>query len=373
MTARGSWSTEKLIEQLMAWANINTFSHNKKGLETCLENMAACFDTLSDHTYVDHGLGIARFTKNETASKSILLNCHCDTVFSEDSGFLSCTRQGNKLQGPGVADAKGGIIVMFAALQRLAPLFDDLDWGWEVILNSDEEIGSPRSKETLLAHAKKHTFGCIFEPRLPDGSFVSSRAGSAVYQITSTGKASHAGRQFREGKNAIMPLVTFLENLHYETWLHPEDVFNVGLIQGGEAVNIVPDKAVTQLNIRSGSETRLKTYIQTLETTLNSIPQGQFNLEEKSYRPPKPLTPTLQRYFDEIQAICKDLNMPFSHRATNGVCDGNLLAQAGLPVIDTWGVLGDHIHTHNEYMLMDQLESCITLIETWTTHQLQKP
>ena len=363
-------SKTNLLEVLKSWCEINSWSHNPEGIEACFKLMDESFAPLADHTYVDHGTGIVRYTKFEDRKKSILFSCHVDTVFPPGSGFLTCREEGGKLFGPGVADAKGGIAVMLGVLQTLDSDFENSDYGWEVILNSDEEIGSLRSKDLLMKHAKQHTLACVFEPRLPNGNVVSNRAGSLVMKLVSEGKASHAGRHFHEGKNAILPLSKVLVALTIPEWLGPDAVFNVGTITGGKAANVVPGSAECIINIRAKTHEEIQVYLAHLKTAIDSVKDGKFTLTELTYRPPKPLTPMLQESLTQLQAIAEDLTIPFNTEPTNGVCDGNFIAQADIPVIDTLGVKGNYLHTHNEEMIISSLEECVRLNSQWLRTKL---
>ena len=144
----------------------------------------------------------------EDAPIQVLLNGHIDTVFAADHAFQQCEildAQGI-IKGPGVADMKGGIVIMLAALE----LFESLQYqgdknavGWEVLITCDEEIGSPHSRPVLESAALRNHLGITFESSLPDGKLVRRRMGVGYAHAKVLGRSAHVGRNFAEGKNAI--------------------------------------------------------------------------------------------------------------------------------------------------------------------------
>ena len=156
----------------------------------------------------------------------------------------------NRIQGPGVTDAKGGLLVMLKALEAFerSPWANEL--GWEALINPDEEIGSPGSKLLLEKAARTNDIGLVFEPSLSDGNLVGSRRGSGNFVVMVKGRAAHAGREPHIGRNAINALAEFVVQLNS---LPPGALgltLNVGYIEGGGPVNVVPDRAICKFNVR---------------------------------------------------------------------------------------------------------------------------
>ena len=119
--------------------------------------------------------------------------------------------------------------------------------GWEVLINPDEEIGSPGSAPLLIQAAKRNHLGLVFEPSLPDGNLVGARKGSGNFTVIARGKAAHAGRNPQLGRNAIDALARFIVGLASLDDSGGAITTNVGYIQGGGPVNVVPDLAVLPL------------------------------------------------------------------------------------------------------------------------------
>ena len=132
----------------------------------------------------------------------VLLVSHYDTVFGVDHTFQTPRRDGERLIGPGVADAKGGIVVLWMALSAMAELGDETNW--RLVVVPDEEIGSPSSAPFLREAARSADLGFGFEPSLPDGSMAAVRPGSGTFTVRIDGRAAHAGRSLADGRNAIL-------------------------------------------------------------------------------------------------------------------------------------------------------------------------
>ena len=234
------------------------------------------------------------------------------------------------------------------------------------MINSDEETGSAGSEPLLIKSAKQNDFGLLFEPSHPDGSLVSTRKGSLNFTVVAKGKAAHAGRDFYQGRSAIFALSRFIINAEELNNPEKEITVNIGRIEGGEAVNIIPDTAVCYGNIRMKNPEDLPMVMEALQIIVSSENQEGISLKlyENSARPPKPFDLKQQSLFDAMRTCGNELDMHLQWKPSGGVCDGNILSSAGLPTIDTLGVIGDHIHTAEEYVLLHSLTER-TLLTTY--------
>ena len=291
----------------------------------------------------------------------VLLAIHYDTVYPADAApqSVSLSDDGLILRGPGVTDAKGGLAVLLVALEAFMLEGDRDRLSWEILLNGDEELGSPGSAAALTAAAGRNDLGLLFEPTLDEaGTLAGSRKGSANLAVAIRGRAAHAGRHFSEGRNAITAaadLAVAINRLNAEPG---ETTFNVAAIDGGSAVNVVPDLAIVRLNIRvdtTGAADWALTQVQSLVAALDHRDGITARLHGGFHCPPKPMDDKTQRLLGHIVACGRSLGLEIASRSTGGVCDGNKLAAAGLPTIDTLGVRGGDIHSPAEYLLVESL------------------
>ena len=322
-------------------------------------------DTLPHQTVDDSGNKISdplekaiHIVKRPDAAKRVMLCIHMDTVYSNDHPFQKCQRLENgHLNGPGVADAKGGLVVMLYALKALeqSPLADQM--GWEVLINPDEELGSPGSRKIIADRATHCDFGLLFEPSLPDGTLVSWRKGTGNMVFVVRGKAAHSGREFDKGRNAIIALARLLDKID-QLNTDPDITLNVGRVSGGGALNIVPDLAIGRVNIRIKSQEQASEITSKIDKVVAEIQQMDGISIESSggfTSPPKVLCEKAIELQQRIESCGADLQIPIQWNGTGGASDGNKFAAAGLPNIDTLGPQGGNIHSNNEYLIVDSL------------------
>lgn len=312
---------------------------------------------------------LLRWDQNPTADRRILLCIHYDTVFGTDNAFQTCRHEdADKINGPGVADAKGGIVVLTYALRALQKFELDREIGWSVILNPDEELGSPHSTSYLHAAAPDFDFGLLFEPSLPSGELVSDRKGSGNFDIVVRGKSAHAGRHFDDGRNAVAELSRLLVALDQLNGEKDGATINVGFSRGGGPVNIVPDLAVGRLNVRVQDQTSAD-WFQGKLAELIAEADAKDGFEVKHFggmtSPPKQLNEKQKSLMAALEAVVHDLeDRNLRWRSTGGVCDGNKLAAAGLPNVDTLGPTGDGLHSSREWVQVSSISQKAKIITT---------
>ena len=276
-----------------------------------------------------------------------------DTVYPKDFPFQKAvTIDATTMQGPGVTDMKGGLVVLWKTLEALeqSPFRDQI--GWRVLINPDEEIGSPRSSALFKSFAIGSHLALLYEPVLNDGSFVNRRVGSANYRAETIGKAAHAGRDIAKGENAIYPLARWI--LKIQKFHHPEKeaIVNVGMIQGGSAYNIVPDRAKAYVNIRAGKESMMTK----IEDGLHEWGEKErVHLIRENFRPPKPLDANTRKFIRLVTECGQEIGQEIKWQVGGGVTDGNTVASLGIPTIDSMGVRGGKIHTSDEFIFLDSL------------------
>lgn len=364
-----------MLQRVVEWSNINSYSFNTAGLKALADVLVRDFSGLGGEIrchalppaeFIDAGaqpitkpMGEAiSISKRPAAPLRILLNIHMDTVYPPDSPFRKTHEADGKLIGPGVADAKGGLAVMLTALEALERSDSAARIGWTVFINPDEEIGSPGSSALLASFAKGHHFGLLFEPALPDGALVDRRRGSGNFSIIVRGRAAHAGRDFAAGRSALLAAAKISLQLHSLNANLPGVTINIGSIDGGSPPNVVPALAICRVNIRTtlaADEPVALNAVENLVSELNSSDGISAELHGHFASPPKTPDPRTQRLLAEIVSCGKDLGLNIATRDSGGASDGNRLAAAGLPNIDSLGVRGDRIHSSEEYLIPKSL------------------
>jgi glutamate carboxypeptidase len=283
----------------------------------------------------------------------VALTGHYDTVFPASHACQKIWRDGDNMRGPGVADMKGGLSLMLAALEAFEAASGDKRIGYTLLMSPDEEIGSPASAPLLAELGARAQVGLTYEPALADGSVVSSRKGSGNFSLAFRGRAAHVGRAFADGRSAIIAASEAALALHKLNGARDGVTFNVGAIDGGSAVNVVPERAVLRFNVRAPDAESAAW----AEAAVRGIAAAQRNgisahLHGGMTRPPKPLTPAQQTILSWTQQAGAALGLDIKAQPSGGVCEGNNLAAAGCPNIDTLGPCGGGLHSDQEFALI---------------------
>lgn len=367
---------QTMIEQLHRLCQINSGTTNADGLALMRHELQQLFEPLADAmetrifapvTCIDmSGDSIAQtcgdallIRKRPSQPRRVLLCGHMDTVYPLDSAFQNLTQiDENTLNGPGVADMKGGLLVMLHALTLFETMPAASSMGWDVLITADEEIGSPASAALLNELADHYQAALIYEPAMDaEGTLAKNRRGSGKFTLTATGRSAHVGRAFDEGRNAIAYLAEVIVAVHALNGQRLGVTVNVGKTAGGEALNMVPDVAVAKLDIRFSKIEEQLWIKQQLEAIIKNMKRNDYSLSLNGSfgRPVKRVCRGTERLFNRVQTIGERLDLKIQWQDSGGCCDGNNLAQRGLPVIDTLGVRGGCIHSPEEFILLDSL------------------
>ena len=376
-----------MLAEVEAWALVNSGSRNLDGLADVAALLGDAFAVLPgeltmieaapveavDTTGKTYGIAHGRnlhLTVRPHAPVQLLLTGHYDTVFGADHAFQSLTwLEPGVLGGPGVADMKGGIAVMLAALNAFedSPLADRV--GYEVVLNSDEEVGSPGSSALIATAARGKRAALTYEPAaLPDGTLAGARPGSGNFSFVIAGRSAHAGRNPEDGRNAVIAAADLA--LRLAKAKGPRLSVNVARVDGGGPNNVVPDSAVLRVNMRPATvedQARAQSLIDAAVGQVAAEHEVAIHVHGSFARPPKPMTAAAEQLFGLVQQAGADLGQSIGWQPTGGVCDGNNIAACGVPVIDTMGVRGGKIHSVEEYLIVDSLAeraslSALTLV-----------
>jgi glutamate carboxypeptidase len=368
-------AAEPMLDQVLGWAAINSGSRNLAGLERMAEVLADAFAALPGILRLEHAQPVEtvdeagrtvtikhgrhlHLSVRPTAPVQLLFTGHMDTVFAHDHAFQD-TRwlADGVLNGPGVADMKGGLAVMLAALKAVerSKLSDRI--GYEVVINSDEEVGSLSSAGLLAQAARNKRAALTYEPAaLPDGTLAGARPGSGNFAMVVHGRSAHAGRNPEDGRNALLAAADLA--LRLDAMRRDGLSVNPSRIEGGSPSNVVPDLAILRVNLRPRTpeiEAAAKRQIADAVAAVAAERDVRIEASGGFGRPPKPLTPEAEALFMLVQKAGADLGQTIAWQASGGVCDGNNIAACGVPVVDTMGVRGGKIHSMEEYLISDSL------------------
>ena len=365
-----------MLETVEQWSSQNSGSWNRDGLDAmrfllkdralALPGQTTAADLAQGETItpmghvekVDYAPALKATVRPE-APVQIVLTGHYDTVFPKDSHFQTPKRvDSDTLNGPGTADMKAGLLVMLTALETFERTSLAKNIGYNVLMSPDEEIGSPGSAPLLATLGKQSHIGLTYEPALADGAMAGARKGSGNFTLIIRGRAAHAGREHHIGRNAIAAMAEFVMGIEKLNGQRPGVTFNIAKIDGGGAVNIVPELAIGRFNVRL-QETCDVEWIEAqlgrLIASLNAKDGIHAHLHGGFTRPPKPMSPANAEVFDWVKQAGALLGQDIRWKPSGGVCEGNNLWASGCPNVDTLGVRGGDIHSDREYMKISSL------------------
>ena len=364
----------QMLDQVLTWAAVNSGSSNLAGLAATAKMLADAFAVLPGDVAlvapepvdrvlpdgsiktVGHGQHLL-VTVRPHSPTQLLFTGHMDTVFPADHAFQQLRwLEDGTLNGPGVADMKGGISVMLAAL-RAAELSGCLaHTGYQILINSDEEVGSPSSTKLIAELAQNKLAALTYEPALPDGTLAGARGGSGNFSVIFSGLAAHAGRNPDDGRNAVLAAADLA--LRLKRLSHEGLSVNPAKIEGGGPNNIVPDHAILRVNFRPRTPEITTQTDEDLRRIIADIEREhdvRAHLHGSFGRPPKPIDPEAEKLFGLVKQCGADLGLSIAWRSSGGVCDGNNIAACGVPVVDTMGVRGGNIHSKDEFLIVESL------------------
>lgn len=296
----------------------------------------------------------ATFPHPCASEPGILVMGHLDTVHPVGTlNSLPFRREGNRAWGPGILDMKGGNYLSLEAIRQLARARVETKLPITVLFTSDEEVGSPSTRDLIEAEASRHRYTLIPEPARPDGGVVTGRYAIARFNLEATGVPSHAGARLSEGRSAIREMARKL--IEIEDMTTEDCTFSVGVIHGGQWVNCVTttcngqalSMAKRQEDLDRGVEAMLS-----LRATGNDV---QFKVTRGVTRPVWEPTPGGMALYEAARGIAAELGYHINPQSSGGGSDGNFTGAMGLPTLDGLGVAGAGAHTLDEYILVDSL------------------
>jgi glutamate carboxypeptidase len=278
----------------------------------------------------------------------VLVLAHLDTVWPIGSFTPLWNIEGDVLRGPGVFDMKAGFV---QALYALKGIEGDV----ALVATTDEEIGSHKSKALIKELSESASAVLVLEASL-DGKVKTGRKGTAMYQISVHGKASHAGLEPEKGINATTEIshvvlsLAALENSEHGTTVVPT------MLKSGTTINTVPELAVLEIDARSFSQddlVRVDTAIKNLKAT---IPGARIEVAGGLHRPPLQPSSTAELYAIAEKVAAEIGMQPLGSAEVGGASDGNFAAAAGARVLDGLGAVGGGAHAANEWVSVSSIE-----------------
>lgn len=356
---------QALLEKIV---NINSGTRNADGLEAVRQALIPPFEKLGfEATVHDLADGHKVLSMVVPGGKpDLLLMGHIDTVFEKDSKFQKYEVRGDRIYGPGVIDMKAGIVLMLGLAQAFAGT-DQLR-KLMVIINDDEEIGSPYSKKVVQRLVAGVKSGLIFEPGLPGGEVVTSQSGVRWMRLSVKGKAAHAGLEPELGINACVELANKVVRISRLSDYDRKLSVNVGVIDGGTEPNVVCETAGTTIDIRFVENDDLQRTLAALQAItgemvvynklLRSAPTGELKTVVGVPSLPEART---RRLYSLLKTAAEKTHQQIGGRHVGYVSDANQLAETGMDLLVGLGPYGAGMHSDSEYMTISTYQSRLEL------------
>jgi glutamate carboxypeptidase len=352
---------DEMLELLKDLVSIQSGTYNKPGVNRVCNVVSKAIEALNIKTtrleHEQYGDTLILSGNSAGDSGNILIVGHLDTVFPEDTDFNRYREDERNAYGPGVIDMKGGIVAAIYALKALDSCNMLAKIPLRVIFNSDEEIGSPVSREIIASEAQKSAMALVLECGGMNGEVVTGRKGRLGLEIHVRGKGGHAANPSIEKSSAVLALAHKIIDIESLNNIFPELTVNVGCIKGGITPNSIPETAMATVDIRFSTETILKAMKTRLEEINNRLDAAgtTSRLVEVSNRPAMAATERNRELFHIVAEAGEKLGIPVVEEFRSGGSDANIIAAAGTPVIDGLGPIGSHDHSDREYMVKDSL------------------
>lgn len=351
---------DEIVTTLRQLVEIESPSDNKQAVDRLSALLAAKFEGLGGH---------AKFHKSSESGdhlqvdfvgkrgRPILLLGHCDTVYPLGTlATMPCRVERERIFGPGVLDMKAGLALMLGALGHLRDEHGELPRPVTVFLVSDEEIGSNSSRRITETLAKRSAAVLVCEPSYgPQGAVKTARKGVGEYTIKVSGVAAHSGLDFEKGQSAILELARQITNISRLVDVKHGLTLNVGLVQGGTRVNVVPAEATAKLDVRIAHMKDAKSIDRKLRSLKAFNRKCKLEIRGGINRPPMERTKGVAELYRTAAGIAKQLGLKLEEAAVGGGSDGNFTAALGIPTLDGLGGAGEGAHAQHESVLISEL------------------
>ena len=291
----------------------------------------------------------------------ILVMGHLDTVHPIGTlTKLSFRREGGKAWGPGICDMKGGNYLALEAIRQLARARVATRLPITVLLTSDEEVGSPSTRDLIEAEASRHRYVLVPEPARADGGVVTGRYAIARFNLEATGRPSHAGARLAEGRSAIKEMARKIVEI--EDMTTDDCTFSVGVIHGGQWVNCVSTTCTGEALSMAKRQDDLDRGVAAMLALRASGNDVSFRVTRGVTRPVWEPDPRGMALYGVARDVARGLGFDIPRQSSGGGSDGNFTGAMGIATLDGLGVQGAGPHTLDEHIVVESLayrENCL--------------
>ena len=361
--------TSAMLEQLAALVSVETPSEDlaacASGAAAVCELAAALIQEPGERLEAGGRSHLRWKWPADEGRAGVVLIGHYDTVWPRGTLArwpFSVDEPAGTATGPGCFDMKAGIVQLFHAVASL-----DRRDGIEILLTSDEEIGSPSSRHLIEDAARRADAALILEPSAA-GALKVERKGIGMYRLEVQGRAAHAGLEPENGANALVELCHLL--IAVSAMAQPGRGTSVTptVARAGTARNVVPALACAELDVRTALAKEAQRVDRELRALRTTVPGTTLTVTGGVNRPPMPRSSS-ETLHALASALAVGLGLgPLDSASVGGGSDGNYTAAAGCPTLDGLGAVGGRAHAEGEHVTIAAMPERAALLAELLDH-----
>jgi glutamate carboxypeptidase len=358
----GAYRFDEFVDALREMVNIDSGSYTPEGVNAVVDLCQARFEAggwnvervSHEPAEGERQLGDLLIGRLDgSGGARVLMVGHTDTVFDPGTVAERPFRiDGHRALGPGVSDMKGGLLGGFFAIGVLQEAGFDRFGRVTFICNPDEEIGSPWSRDVIRKAATQADVALVLEGARENGDVVSSRKGVSDYRIEVVGRAAHAGVEPERGRSAVLEAAHKIVALHELNGRWPGVTVNAGVVHGGTRTNVVAERCVIEVDVRSPQEESLQAVEREIEriADTHTVPDVAVGVTGGKWHRPMEKKEGGARLAALAIEVAGELGFELADAATGGASDANTTSSAGVPTLDGLGPIGGDDHGTREWI-----------------------
>jgi len=360
---------QAMIDQLTTLVNYETPTRDKASVDRLGQYMRSQFQALgasSIERFPQTEVGDMLLAKwhDDAPGQPILFLIHIDTVWP--LGTLKdrpvTIDDDGRLFGPGAIDMKGGITIVLTALRGLVDRGEFPERPIWILMTTDEEVGSVHSRDLIVEIAKQCGLVLVMEPATPEGALKTWRKGIATYEVSVTGRASHAGNAPEQGINAIVEMAQTIMDLNDLNDLKNGTSVSVTTISGGITMDVIPPNAEITVDVRTLTAQAYEDVDTQIRALTPHVPGAEIHIAMHHARGPMERNAQMIAAFEQTKAIGEKHGLTVREDGSGGGSDGNLTAYEGITTLDGLGPQGEGLHAEHEHVIINSLPQRATLI-----------
>ncbi len=364
-----AFSTDAMLAELLEWVRIESPTYDAAAvnrMEDFVAGRIAALGFTIERIPGRDGLGDILVAKRagKSSGPGILTIAHADTVHPVGTlaNKLPIRRDGDKCFGPAIYDMKGGTVMMLTALKAVFAA-GTCALPVTIIINPDEEIGSPTSRAVIEAEAKKNKYVLVPEPAKGlTGEVTTGRHAFQRFVLTTHGRPAHSGWTNKDGRSAVRIMAQLVEELESKSDYDNSPTYAVSVFHGGQWVNCVPMTCTAQALCVARDDAKFAEIGRVMDGIVGVRNDVRIEVERGPVRPLWTAQAGTMDLYQRAKSIAAEIGFDLPHGQHGGGSDGNFTGALGIATLDGLGVMGNGAHTHEEHILVSSLVPRTTLL-----------